>query len=144
MAEASFRQRFCRAIGCGVMFFICRPCYRGQTYCGDECRRRSRRQQLRQANQRYQQDPQVRQDQCDRMREYRRRVRQASVIDQSSIIAFGSGNIGEPLEKAATESPTVEEPHDLPKRSWRERFGRVVCIICGRMGRFVAARIRRE
>jgi hypothetical protein len=44
----------------------------------------------------------------------------------------------------ADEPPAVEKPHEPPKPSGRERFGRVVCIICGRVGRFVAARIRRE
>jgi hypothetical protein len=126
------------------MFFICRPCYRGQAYCDDECRRRSRREQLRQANRRYQQDPEVRQDQCERMREYRERVREGRVIDQSSIIECGSGSIGGPLVETEPESPTVEKPDDPPKPSWPERFSGVFCIICGRMGRFVAARIRRE
>jgi hypothetical protein len=141
-AEVPFRQQFCRAIGCGLMFFICRPCYRGQAYCSDECRRKSRREQLREANQRYQQDPEVRQDQCERMREYRRRVRDSRVIDQSSLIAYGSGSIGAPLVES--DPPAAEEPHDLPKASWRERFMGVVCNICGRVGRFVAALIRRE
>ena len=48
------------------MFYICRSCYRGQVYCGDECRRRRRRQQRRRANRRYQQDPEIRGDHCQR------------------------------------------------------------------------------
>ena len=142
--EVAFRQLFCRAVRCGVMFFICRPCYRGQAYCSDECRRKSREEQLRKANRRYQQDPEVREDHCERMREYRRRVRESRVIDQSSIIECGSGSIGAPLVKTEPESPAAEELHDPPKPLWRERFSRVVCIICGRVGRFVAALIRRE
>lgn len=125
------------------MFFICRPCYRGHAYCSDECRQKSRREQLRRANRRYQEDPEVRLDHCERMREYRKRARQSCVIDQSSIIECGSGSIGGPLVDA-DKSPAVEKPHESPKASWRERFGRVVCIVCGRVGRFVAARIRRE
>jgi hypothetical protein len=31
--EWVLRQLFCRAAGCGAMFFICLCCYRGQTYC---------------------------------------------------------------------------------------------------------------
>jgi len=142
-AEVSFRQLFCRAIGCGLMFFICRPCYRGQAYCSEECRQKSRRKQLRQANRRYLEDPEVRQDHCERMREYRRRGRSSRVIDQSSTIEWSSGTIGVPLVKTK-QAPTVEKLHDLGKSSWRERVGRVVCIICGRVGRFIAARIRRE
>ena len=78
--EVAFRQLFCRAVRCGVMFFICRACYRGQAYCSDECRRQSRDEQLRKANRRYQQDPEVREDHCERMREYRRRVQASRVI----------------------------------------------------------------
>jgi hypothetical protein len=149
-AEVSFRQLFCRAVGCGLMFFVCRPCYRGQVYCDDECRRRSRREQRRQANLRYQQDPEVREDQCRRMREYRERKREGEgelesrVIDQSSVIECGLGTIGEPLVKSEPEPPTGEKPDEPPKPSWPERLRGVFCIICGRMGRFVAARNRRE
>jgi hypothetical protein len=125
------------------MFFICRPCYRGQVYCSGECRQKSRREQLRKANRRYQQDPEVRQDHRERMREYRRQVRESRVIDQSSIIECDSGSICGPLVDA-DESPAVEEPHERPKHSWRDHLSRVACIICGRVGRFVAALIRRE
>lgn len=143
-SEVSFRQLFCRAGGCGVMFFICRPCYRGQVYCSADCRRRSRRQQRQKANRRYQQDPEVRRDHRDRMREYRKQLREIRVTDQSSIIDCGSGSISGPLVKPALKTPPVEELHDQPKAKWRGRFNRIVCIICGRMGRFVAALIRRE
>jgi hypothetical protein len=78
------------------------------------------------------------------MREYRERVREARVIDQSSIIECGSGSIGGPLVETEPEPPTVEKPDDPPKPSWPARLRGVFCIICGRMGRFVAARIRRE
>lgn len=101
-------------------------------------------EQRRKANRRYRQDSEVRQDQCERMREYRRRVRESRVIDQSSIIECGSGSIAEPLVETASETPAAEEAHDRPKPSWRERLSRVVCILCGRVGRFVAALIRRE
>jgi hypothetical protein len=137
--EVSFRQLFCRALGCGLMFFICRPCYRGQAYCGEECRQKSRREQRRKANRRYWQDPEIRQDHRERMREHRQRRRESRVIDQSSIVECGSGTISGPAAVAAEE-----KRHELPKQSWRERLGQVVCIICGRCGRFVAARMRRE
>jgi hypothetical protein len=143
-SEVSFRQLFCRAAGCGVMFFICRPCYRGQAYCSVECRRQSRQQQRRKANRRYQEDPEVRRDHRDRMREYRKQLREIRVIDPSSIIDCGSGSISGPLVNAVSETPPAEKPHDQPRATWRERFSRIICIICGRMGKFIAARIRRE
>ena len=143
-SEVAFRQLFCRSADCGEMFFICRPCYRGQAYCSDKCRRMNRRQQRQQANRRYQQDREVRRDHRDYQREYRKRLRESRVTDQSSIIECGWGSISEPLVKTEPESPAAEEPHDTPKSRWRERFGRIVCIICGRVGKFVAAFVRRE
>ena len=143
-SEVSFRQLFCRAADCGVMFFICRPCYRGQAYCSEECRRQCRQQQRQKANRRYQQDPEVRRDHRDRMREYRKQLREVRVTDQSSVSDGGWGSICGPLVKAVPETPPAEELHDQPSATWRERFSRIVCIICGRVGRFVAALIRRE
>ncbi len=143
-SEVSFRQLFCRAAGCGVMFFICRPCYRGQAYCSDECRQRVRQQQRQKANRRYQQDPEVRRDHRDRMREYRKQVRENRVTDQSSINDCGSGSISGPLVKTASKAPAAENLHDQPKARWGERLIRIICIICGRMGKLIAARMRRE
>src|SRR5262249_11159654 len=48
--EKPFRQRFCLASGCGAMFFICPYCDRGQRYCSDNCRQRSRLEQVRAAS----------------------------------------------------------------------------------------------
>ena len=143
-SEVAFRQLFCRWVECGEMFFICRPCYRGQAYCSDECRRKTRRQQRQKANRRYQQDPEVRRDHRDRQREHRKRLLESRVTDQSSTIECGWGSISGPLAKSEPESPPAEEPHDLPKPTWRERFGRIICIICGRVGKFVAAFVHRE
>ena len=143
-SEVSFRQLFCRGAGCGLMFFICRPCYRGQAYCSEPCRRASRQQQRRNANRRYQQDPEVRQDHRDRQRDYRRQLRESRVTDQSSMIDGGWGSIGAPLVKTQQDQPAAEERHVQPKAPWRERFNQLVCIICGRIGKLVAALIRRE
>ena len=44
--EMAWVQLFCRGSGCGVRFYICGSCYRGQVYCGERCRRRMRRQQM--------------------------------------------------------------------------------------------------
>lgn len=126
------------------MFFICGPCYRGQVYCSGECRRRSRQEQRRKANRRYQQDPEVRQDHRDRQREYRKQLRDGRVTDQSSTRGCGQGSIAGPLAGTKGETPTAEELHDLGKPTWRERFGGIVCRICGRIGKFVARFIHRE
>ena len=143
-SEVAFRQLFCRSVDCREMFFICRPCYRGHAYCSDECRRETRRQQRQKANRRYQQDPEVGRDYRDHQREYRKRLRESRVTDQSSTIECGWGSISEPLVKNEPESPREEEPHDRPKPTWRDYFSRIVCSICGRVGKFVAAFVRRE
>lgn len=143
-SEVAFRQRFCRSVDCGEMFYVCRPCYRGQAYCSDECRRETRRQQRQKANRRYQQDPEVRQDHRDRQREHRKRLRESRVTDQSSTIECGWGSISEPLAETKSESPSAEGLHDPSKPTWSERLGRIICIICGRVGKFITAFIRRE
>ena len=142
-SEETFRQRFCRGVDCGEMFFVCQPCYRGQAYCSDSCRQERRRQQRRKANQRYNQDPEVRRDHGVRQQEYLERCRLRRVTDQSSIVEWGSGSIGEP-RVTDPESTAVEETHAPSKPTWIARLGRVVCLICGRVGKFVASFVRRE
>ena len=68
--EVVWRELFCRGSGCGVMFYICGSCYRGQVYCGDGCRGRMRRQQTRRAKRRHQQSREGRLDHRDRQRAY--------------------------------------------------------------------------
>ena len=137
-AGRGFRQLFCRAVDCGVMFFICHSCYRGQAYCNDACRRKMRREQLRRANRRYQETTEARQDHRDRQRDYRQR-RFGRVTDQSSMGGCSWGSISEPLV-TEPKSPTEEKLDDLSKR---ERFRRIFCVICGRWGRFIDV-FRRE
>lgn len=38
---------------CGFHFFICRECYRGQTYCCDSCKNKGYRRRHREAQKRY-------------------------------------------------------------------------------------------
>ena len=45
--EMAWVQLFCRGSGCGVMFYICHSCYRGQVYCGERCRPDERRNKMR-------------------------------------------------------------------------------------------------
>lgn len=43
---------------CGLIFFVCRSCWRGQAYCGDLCRLCGKRHNRREAQRRYRQTPQ--------------------------------------------------------------------------------------
>ena len=40
---------------CGLRFYVCRRCWRGQAYCGEECRRLGRGRVHREAQRRYRQ-----------------------------------------------------------------------------------------
>ena len=134
-AALVFRQLFCRAASCGEMFFICLSCYRGQTYCSAECRQKARREQLRQANRRYQRSLEARLDHRDRQREYRRR-HFCGVTDQSSPTPSSCGRIGSALALVSTP-PASEESDDLRQRSRQAGFHRIFCIVCGRWGQFI-------
>ena len=134
-AGVVLRQLFCRAAGCRAMFFICLSCYRGQTYCSGECRQKSRREQLRQANRRYQQSWEARLDHRDRQREYRRR-RCRRVTDQSSLVPHACGRMNPALAPVSMR-PAFSESEELHRRSRQEGFHRLFCILCGRWGQFI-------
>ena len=142
----SFHQLFCRAGGCGAMFFICRSCYRGHGYCSDPCRRETRRIQRREANRRYEQDPEVRKDHRNRQREWRERQCGGRVTDPSSNCGCDwSSMSAPPTETGNIHTPPAERIAPNPtKPAWGGRFRWIVCAICGRVGRFIAAFTRRE
>lgn len=118
--QVTFRQRFCRAEACGAMFCVCRPCDRGQRYCSERCRDKSRRGQRRAANRRHQQSPEGRLDHRDRQREYRRRLVVVRVTDQGSERQVDFSNLPSPsalvLDRSGSE---------------------VVCRVCGRKGTLI-------
>ena len=132
--EVVFRQLFCRGSGCGVMFYICRSCYRGQVYCRDRCRGRMRREQRRRANRRYQRDPEVREDHCQRQREYRERCRLGRVTDHTSAGRGRSDKVGEPWTETGMSTPLAEVFQDRPRFQRHQTAIQPVCILCGRVG----------
>lgn len=133
------RQLFCRAAGCGAMFFICLSCYRGQTYCSQPCRQKSRREQLRQANRRYQQSLEARLDHRDRQRQYRRR-RCGRVTDQSSLAPYSCRRIS---RARLRESSAAERPNERRQPTQPKHFQRLVCSVCGCWGQFLEVFRRR-
>jgi hypothetical protein len=150
-----FRPKFCKAEGCGACFFICSRCDHGQTYCSEECRHRSRREQLRKANRHHQQSPEGRDDHRDRQQAYRRRKAAIShglcpeaasrpqqlpgegislptytkktVTDQS----IGSITTSAMLNQQRSKWPV--EPGGTPLFDWQM----IVCRFCGRTGLFI-------
>jgi hypothetical protein len=123
MADADqipFRQRLCRAAACGSVFYVCRPCDRGQRYCSERCRDKARREQRRAANCRHQRSLEGRLDHRDRQREYRRRLAARRVTDQGS---------GEEV-CAFTLPPLTLAPVETASDA-------VICCVCGRRGTLV-------
>ena len=131
--EVVWRQLFCRGSGCGVMFYICGSCYRGQVYCGERCRRKAQRQQRRDANRRHQQTREGRLDHRDRQRAYRQRRRRARVTDTPSPSTYdwGSITVAEPF-RSENGPETVSGEAGYADCAGFEP----ACIICGRTLRF--------
>ena len=107
------------------MFYICRSCYRGRSTAGRSAAAGAR------ANRRYQQDPEIRSDHCQRQREYRERCRLRRVTDHTSAGGARSGNIKKPLTETGIRTPLAEVFQDRPRIKRRETAARPVCIVCG-------------
>jgi len=118
--QIPLRQRLCRGQECGAVFYVCRSCDRGQRYCSERCRDKTRRQQRRAANRRHQLSAEGRLDHRDRQREYRRRLGALRVTDQRS--------------DATAVFSTLLPPIWTPPESCG---GQVFCRVCGRTGTLI-------
>ena len=140
--EERLRQRFCPGIDCLRIFWICRHCDRGHTYCSRRCWKRTRTQRHRIANRRHQRSPEGRDDHRDRSRVYRARRRLRRVTDHTSPAPSHSDTI-DPSEPSPSENGGGSG-------SGEARYGvhpefQPACIICGRTpdrlpSRFVGGR----
>lgn len=130
----SFREQRCRA--CLTVFWICRQCDRGQRYCGDDCRSIGRARSVRDAKRKYLSDPDVREGERERLREFRARVR-----DQGSEIVAPAASVpaaatSAPMDGADRGGGEHDDTSDglvglLPTS------GEIPCVACGRRARFV-------
>jgi hypothetical protein len=84
---STLRMRRCCGRDCGVVFFVCIGCDRGQRYCSDACREAARRRQTRAANSRYQRSETGKQTHRLRQRAYRKRTLERSVTYQGHTSA---------------------------------------------------------
>ena len=132
--EVVWRELSCRGSGCGVMFYICGSCYRGQAYCGDGCRGRMRREQKRRARRRHQQSWEGRLDHRDRQRAYRERRRLRCVTDHTSAGSGRAGNIGATWTETGMSTPLAKVFQDRLRFGGPQAAIRIVCIVCGRVG----------
>ena len=117
--QVLLRQRQCRGGSCGAVFYLCRSCDRGQRYCSERCREKSRREQRRAANRRHQRSAEGRLDHRDRQREYRLRLVRR-VTDHGS-----GGEVSSSTLRSLTEWPFEAEAVE------------VFCRLCGRRGTLV-------
>ena len=131
--EVVWRQLFCLGSGCGVMFYICSSCYRGQAYCGDGCRKRAQLQQHRNANRKHQDSSEGRLDHRDRQRAYRARL-PLRVTDVTSPGGDRSGTIEATWTERVMSTPLAEGFGDRPRFEQSQTSIRLVCIVCGRVG----------
>jgi hypothetical protein len=76
----------------------------------------------------------------------RERQRAGRVTDQSSNSGYDWSSMGTALAEAADRTPPAERkpPQELPRPASDRGVRRIVCVICGRVGRFIAAFTRRE
>jgi hypothetical protein len=77
---------------CGIEFWVCRSCDRGQVYCCVACRREGRRRTARAARSRHRRSEEGRLDHREHQRAYRARVRD-----------HGSGNLTARAEETASD-----------------------------------------
>ena len=131
----AFREQRCRT--CLAIFYVCRWCDRGQTYCGSACRQIGRRAVVRAAKQRYLRDALVREDERDRQRAYRARVRDQRsqiVAPEASVPAVA---IDVPMTGSDRGGGDRDADNDGPDGARRATDGEVPCAECGRRTRFV-------
>ena len=131
----AFRQCFCQAPNCGVIFFVCPKCDRRQVYCSDACRKSARRIKQREANRRHQQSEEGRLDHRDRQRAYRLRNAKLRVTDHPYEAPDRYGKIVPPASRPlprpfASANTRLYARLALPGKA-------VVCKFCGRRGCFI-------
>jgi len=78
------RLERCARVQCQLLFWVCRPCYRGQWYCGPSCKTAARTESKRRARARHQASPEGLLDHRDREQDRRdREAELARVTDHS-------------------------------------------------------------
>lgn len=69
--EVSLRRGRCGRPACGRVFYVCRPCDRGQVYCSRDCSEMARVEDVRAARARYRDSDEARADHRDYVRAWR-------------------------------------------------------------------------
>jgi len=120
--------------GCGLRFYVCRRCWRGQAYCGEECRTLGKRRVQREAQRRYRQTAKGKK--AHRQGENRRR-HGLSMKNEKKMADPSSQGIPWGVIKLLIASHVLM----VQARAWFDRSGR--CHFCGCRGRVVDRFARR-
>ena len=131
----SFREQRCRL--CLVVFYVCRRCDHGQAYCGEVCRRVRRRADVRAAKQRYRQHELVLEDERERLRAHRARVRDQGSREVAPEASVPTAAISAPTDGGDRAGGENDASNDGPVGGLRPTGGEVPCAMCGRLARFV-------
>ena len=131
----SFREQRCRA--CLVVFYVCRRCDRGQAFCGLECRRVRRRAVVRAAKQRYRRHVLVREDERDRQRERRARVRDHGSQEVALKASVPAVAMSAPMDGGDRVRGAHDASNEVLVDESGPTEGAVPCAMCGRRTRFV-------
>ncbi|WP_224250295.1 hypothetical protein [Hyalangium gracile] len=129
----ALRYVMCGRAECLRQFFLCSRCDRGQRYCSEPCRKRARRQSVREAGGRYQRTLDGRHAHAARQAAYRQRQQQ-KVTHQPPPVAAEEPKVSPTLEPPAmsaqlpssAERPLPHAPEHSP-----------TCAHCGRVSRYV-------
>ncbi len=116
---------------CGISFYICKSCYRGQVYCSEECRKKGYQKTRRTAQKKYLRSPEAREDHREAQQRYRNRDRQG--VLESRVIDQSSNSSNEAIVLNLTLYPIVA--HDSVRTPVVHPYRR--CQTCGRCIAFV-------
>jgi hypothetical protein len=113
---------------CGVLFFICRACWRGQTYCSCACRQKSSDAGRRAAGRRYQDGDAGRRRHTERQRRYLRP--DLLVIDEVGYLSFDSRAADLLFEVVSRryESGPIILTTNLAFKDWPTIFPGAACV----------------
>ncbi len=140
---------------CLKLFRICRRCYRGHRYCHDDCRRKARRRQLRNANTRYRTSPEGRAGALDRKRYQRRNTPTKTPAPSPQVTHQGSAPSPDAASLPTTPPTPSMEPvgpvarlETPPDASHSPPEPRVVsllrCVRCGQLSHWVILHTHRR
>lgn len=119
------RPRHCAEPSCNAVFAVCACCDRGQRYCSEPCRRRSRQAQLRAAGKRYQSTEEGKRAHGRRQQAYRERREEAAVTHQPMVPIISPSTFGAPILTQCAicgqYNPSIDAYHRLLPRPRRRR-----------------------